>query len=380
MPSAQIPTSQCEARCSISILAILAVTALLCHRTLGFISALCVLRRDRRDRDSIEADSCQVSPCHRSIQDRETPARNKITTMSGFWYEGSWIPGDYDLSEAFADMTDVEQQGFPAVAMPIEDHWYQPPLYTAQQPILHQPQPQHPMNTNQNLAPDSLQQQQWSLHQEPTHNTYQSFRSQSVSAFPPFNDHYNLPSNAPQVAGPSAGYLSPNQAMRPRPARAHSATASITSSTRSFPYSAPSRSVSPSITEMSKWGTQLSDGSWKCSYVGCNSRSTFTRGCDLRKHYKRHTKTLFCRQEGCPQASEGGFSSRKDRARHEAKHNPTVRCEWEDCPRLFSRVDNMVCFSMFCTVIRANRRNRKITYEECTNGLRSEVIQPLDST
>lgn len=100
--------------------------------------------------------------------------------------------------------------------------------------------------------------------------------------------------------------------------------------------------------------------SWRCAYPGCTSRATFTRGCDLRKHYNRHSKHLFCRVEGCPQSEAaaaaraksadqpltGGFSSKKDRARHEAKHNPGIKCEWrgpegEVCSRVFSRMDNM---------------------------------------
>ncbi|KAK5944310.1 hypothetical protein PMZ80_003591 [Knufia obscura] len=111
---------------------------------------------------------------------------------------------------------------------------------------------------------------------------------------------------------------------------------------------------------------------WRCAFPNCTSRAVFTRGCDLRKHYNRHSKHLFCRVEGCPQseaacinvaqqqavqagqepsdpsklAVTGGFSSKKDRARHEAKHNPGIKCEWsgpngEDCGRLFSRMDNM---------------------------------------
>ena len=113
---------------------------------------------------------------------------------------------------------------------------------------------------------------------------------------------------------------------------------------------------------------------WRCAYPGCTSRALFTRGCDLRKHFNRHSKHLFCRVDGCPQseaaalaadnrsssghgrrssssttttaASGGGFSSKKDRARHEAKHNPGIRCEWqgldgEECGRVFSRMDNM---------------------------------------
>ena len=99
---------------------------------------------------------------------------------------------------------------------------------------------------------------------------------------------------------------------------------------------------------------------WRCAYPGCTSRAVFTRGCDLRKHFNRHSKHLFCRVEGCPQSAPrdvadgkrgsisatGGFSSKKDRARHEAKHNPGIRCEWrnpdgEQCGRVFSRMDNM---------------------------------------
>jgi hypothetical protein len=111
---------------------------------------------------------------------------------------------------------------------------------------------------------------------------------------------------------------------------------------------------------------------WRCAYPNCSSRALFTRGCDLRKHFNRHTKHLFCRVKGCPQSGPrvlddtnsggsgiggrltglgfsvavGGFSSKKDRARHEAKHNPRILCSWvgeggERCGRRFSRVDNM---------------------------------------
>lgn len=104
-----------------------------------------------------------------------------------------------------------------------------------------------------------------------------------------------------------------------------------------------SRSSSPSNpSDLPNFGYPLGDGtSWKCAYPGCISPAVFTRGCDLRKHYRRHTKTLFCRFEPCPAATEGGFSSRKDRDRHEAKHRPDIPCEWRGCDRVFSRVDNM---------------------------------------
>ena len=103
-----------------------------------------------------------------------------------------------------------------------------------------------------------------------------------------------------------------------------------------------SRSPSPNPAELHNFGYPLPDGrSWRCAHPGCTSQAVFTRGCDLRKHFRRHTKSLFCRHEDCPQSTEGGFSSKKDRDRHEAKHRPGVPCQWEGCERVFSRVDNM---------------------------------------
>ncbi|RAH58260.1 hypothetical protein BO85DRAFT_468027 [Aspergillus piperis CBS 112811] len=93
--------------------------------------------------------------------------------------------------------------------------------------------------------------------------------------------------------------------------------------------------------DLNNYGIQNPDGTWRCAYPGCSSHAVFRRGCDLRKHYNRHRKHLFCRYEGCPQAVRGGFSSKKDRDRHEAKHNPEIPCEWDGCQRVFSRVDNM---------------------------------------
>jgi Zinc finger, C2H2 type len=102
------------------------------------------------------------------------------------------------------------------------------------------------------------------------------------------------------------------------------------------------RPGSPSDTgDLEEYGIQEPDGTWRCRYPSCSSKSVFTRACDLRKHFNRHNKYLFCRYDGCPQATEGGFSSKKDLARHEAKHNPQIPCEWEDCDRVFSRMDNM---------------------------------------
>ncbi|KAL2048459.1 hypothetical protein N7G274_000371 [Stereocaulon virgatum] len=103
-----------------------------------------------------------------------------------------------------------------------------------------------------------------------------------------------------------------------------------------------SRSASPDPADLHNFGFLLPDGrSWRCAYPQCTSSARFTRGCDLRKHYKRHTKHLLCRYEDCPQSKEGGFSSKKDRDRHESRHNPGVSCTHKGCERVFSRVDNM---------------------------------------
>lgn len=137
----------------------------------------------------------------------------------------------------------------------------------------------------------------------------------------------------------------------------------------SFRVSELSRSASPIPNMTTAYGFRGPDNSWSCAWPGCTSRTRFTRPCDLRKHYNRHSKTLFCRHIGCPQSREAGFSNKKDRARHETKHNPRIMCEWEGCGRLFGRVDNMVGFrqhhlytSAFADIFGPLR---KITYEGC---------------
>ena len=103
-----------------------------------------------------------------------------------------------------------------------------------------------------------------------------------------------------------------------------------------------SGSSSPKPADLDDYGFLNDDQrTWRCAYPSCASKAVFSRPCDLRKHFNRHSKSFFCRHDGCPQATEGGFSSKKDRARHEASHNPGVTCEWEGCERVFSRVDNM---------------------------------------
>lgn len=130
-----------------------------------------------------------------------------------------------------------------------------------------------------------------------------------------------------------------------RPSRSSSFTSEGAYTTMSSPQgsrSRRSRSTSPSSADLRNYGYLNKQGTWSCAYPGCASRAVFTRGCDLRKHHKRHMKSFFCSHEGCPQASGGGFSSKKDLARHEAKHNPKILCDWKGCERVFSRVDNMV--------------------------------------
>lgn len=191
------------------------------------------------------------------------------------------------------------------------------------------------------------------------------YRPMVSSPYPP---HTFWPSPAPPLAHTSVTYstyppltglssqslvadsiLLPQPLHGPRSSRSHSASSSgglgipsNASSDRSPP--SLSRSLSPSSPDLRAYGYPNKNGTWSCAYPGCTSRAVFTRGCDLRKHHKRHTKSFFCRHEGCPQATGGGFSSKKDLARHEAKHNPGVLCDWEGCDRVFSRVDNMVRF------------------------------------
>ncbi|KAF4539609.1 C2h2 type zinc finger domain protein [Lasiodiplodia theobromae] len=82
---------------------------------------------------------------------------------------------------------------------------------------------------------------------------------------------------------------------------------------------------------------------WRCAFPGCSSRVAFTRGCDLRKHHRRHSQRWFCRVDAaCPRSAGRGaggggggddddagrrwwFASKKDRDRHEAKHCPRIR-------------------------------------------------------
>ena len=183
------------------------------------------------------------------------------------------------------------------------------------------------------------------------------------------SSHLHQPSPQYQYQDPS--FLQPSERSSASPSLSTTNTLSSTAESSvsiqtsgqkalKFGASQPSTSPAPSL---APYGIPLSpNGPWRCAFPNCNSRALFTRGCDLRKHYNRHSKHLFCRVEGCPQSepfamaagadpksnqsirgvgtSVGnrfipygqthsvGFSSKKDRARHEAKHNPSIRCEW----------------------------------------------------
>ncbi|KAJ5758267.1 uncharacterized protein N7511_006961 [Penicillium nucicola] len=159
---------------------------------------------------------------------------------------------------------------------------------------------------------------------------------------PSFRDPIPIPSQPPV---PDAYF--PVSIPHPQPNHQQTSTkrTSTPSSTGARP--SPARSFSDnssppnSTSDLSAYGIPTATGAWRCAHPGCSSQAVFRRGCDLRKHFNRHRKYLFCRHEGCPQAAQNGFSSKKDRARHEAKHNPGIVCEAVGCGRVFSRVDNM---------------------------------------
>ncbi|KAJ5824642.1 hypothetical protein N7447_006982 [Penicillium robsamsonii] len=219
----------------------------------------------------------------------------------------------------------------------------------------------------------------WCIESEPAGDIYQSqhFPNMGSMRFPPsvelqpesyqiFNNQLHTaneqwlsrpPHSSDQI--PKTFFSIPRPVSAPRSAPAptthlYQSTATTTSVSSSpahslydpdspptAPGSATGSGSSSNAGDLSNYGIPAGDGTWRCAHPGCSSKSLFHRGCDLRKHFNRHRKYLFCRYEGCPQSAKNGFSSKKDRARHEAKHNPGVFCEWEGCGKVFSRVDNM---------------------------------------
>lgn len=210
----------------------------------------------------------------------------------------------------------------------------------------------------------------WCIESEPTQDFYHSqpFANMGSMHFPPsievqpepyqtFNTQVNTANEQwlpypPQSSNliPETFFSVPQSVPAPTPHPYQSTTTtSIASSpphSISDPDSPPAAPGSASGSgsnsgDLKNYGIPMGDGTWRCAHPGCSSQAVFHRGCDLRKHFNRHRKYLFCRHEGCPQSVRNGFSSKKDRARHEAKHNPGVFCEWEGCGKVFSRVDNM---------------------------------------
>lgn len=260
-------------------------------------------------------------------------------------------------------------------------------------PVSTMPEQDMPPFTTSTYPPVS-QQTAWIPYSTyPQQPSVSSYDSSSASQYPPFDT--NMPQGFANVIPPTPQDIAPASFAdfggMPRPnTGAHHLSASPAfshQSSHNSSLSSMSRSPSPGLYTLSvngagapmrqtlrsnstssnsslhAYGIPVQDPSsnqpaWRCAYPGCTSRATFTRGCDLRKHYNRHSKHLFCRVDGCPQSQaaaaarstdgtlSGGFSSKKDRARHEAKHNPGIKCEWrgahgEECGRIFSRMDNM---------------------------------------
>ncbi|KAK3115593.1 hypothetical protein LTR53_004899 [Teratosphaeriaceae sp. CCFEE 6253] len=236
--------------------------------------------------------------------------------MSNYYYPPSNTPQEeeeFDFSQAFPTTSQPAQLD-PMYAVQSTGAIPTQQLLFSDSSALYQQGNQFP----QTFDLDSSQHPAWAMPIVPSN--YHPMQS-NVAPFTAFSETFDY-SQELVSAGPSTtspGYLSPEEAAQAKTSRATS-FASNASSAPSLSHSDVSRSVSPSASEMAKWGYKNANSSWSCGYPGCASKSTFNRGCDLRKHYKRHTKSLFCRHDGCPQATEGGFSSKKDRARHEAKH------------------------------------------------------------
>jgi hypothetical protein len=255
------------------------------------------------------------------------PNQAQAWNTSHWTYHDPTQPNSHSVQELYPTVPApplnnyIPQQQLPSVPT----YGYNTQDYNQLQGVNFQPprwyQPSWTQQSSQHTIPQTQQIQ---------HNTtYQNFAGAAY------------PTPRPSIAAPPTNYLTPSRHPQPVMSRHNSATSNPTSLFER-PVSEVSRSVSPNPSAIADYGYKNPDGSWSCAWPGCTSRSRFTRACDLRKHYKRHSKTLFCRHDGCPQSTEGGFSSKKDRARHEAKHNPMITCEWDNCGRLFSRVDNMV--------------------------------------
>jgi hypothetical protein len=199
-----------------------------------------------------------------------------------------------------------------------------------------------------------FQQSQWTLASWDQSNQSTTLSTQQGQLSHPHDTSGGAAYVVPQlsITAATSNHFSPEQQSQWTATQSrHTYAKSSPSSASSLKVPEVSRSESRNSVTLTDYGFKNPGHSWSCALSGCTSRIRFTRACDLRKHYKRHSKSLFCRYNGCPQSTQAGFSSKKDRARHEAKHNPKVMCEWQTCGRLFSRVDNMVRRRLLhCTV------------------------------
>lgn len=264
---------------------------------------------------------------HQQQQEEEYDAYyNPATAASYSSTQGSYsTAGSYSSlpSTSYSAHPQVSYSSTPSIIAPTQEAWNEASSIEAftQQIFYEEPQ---------------------SLYQpaQPSWQAPPTMHQPSLSAYSPPQQSYEY---AQPVAPSISPYAQPGPVQAARQVRApsfHSVDDSGTGGEEEE--DTFSRGSSPGQADLSVYGYLNEKGTWSCAYPGCTSRAVFTRGCDLRKHHKRHTKSFFCRYPSCSQSTDGGFSSKKDLARHEAKHNPGVVCEWEGCDRIFSRVDNMV--------------------------------------
>ncbi|KAJ5086103.1 hypothetical protein N7532_010874 [Penicillium argentinense] len=224
---------------------------------------------------------------------------------------------------------------------------FMPPYYSFGPPT---PSMHSEIQASNGYTPQQIN--KWCMESDPAGSFYQpttTYPAMSPLAFPPAEMSPNVYSGLNDSVSTSAehwlsipaqdaSFLSPSAtAISIDSSSAISTSPAPTLS--DFEYKSSSPPFNPA--DLTRYGIPAGEGVWRCAHPGCTSQALFRRGCDLRKHFNRHRKHLFCRHEGCPQSRQGGFSSKKDRARHEAKHNPGIVCEWDGCGRVFSRVDNM---------------------------------------
>lgn len=182
-----------------------------------------------------------------------------------------------------------------------------------------------PSGAADSFGPAYSSRQQWTGQ---AHATSMSTDRMRISSGPGVSSPYQQPI-VPSSSNVAAQSGSPWQTLRPHEYQQTTRRPSLRS-----------RSPSPNPSELYHFGYPSADGKgWRCAHPECTSQTIFTRGCDLRKHFRRHTKSLFCRHASCRDSK--GFSSKKDRDRHEASHRPEIACDWEGCDKIFSRVDNM---------------------------------------